>query len=195
MQLVDRSYTAYKQSCLRPLVVFFSLLATRGREGKENGSPRAPLCRLCLNNPPTAVNCCYSRSQAEAIAEHVDCTVGMNMRIGDRAAIIFAASFYRALGFGRSVREAFEQGKVALLLGKPRPPRSSQMSQVFFGRELGGMRLLAKTRRIACRHRLDLLDQRRVRREMIVTVVSERPVSAGRLRPPSRVRCLVPTLA
>jgi hypothetical protein len=29
---------------------------------------------------------------------------------------IFAASFYRALGFGRSVQEAFDQGKVALLL-------------------------------------------------------------------------------
>ena len=54
-QLVDRSYTAYKQSRLRPLVVFFSLLATRGREGKENGSPVCGLCRLCLNNPPTAL--------------------------------------------------------------------------------------------------------------------------------------------
>jgi hypothetical protein len=40
----------------------------------------------------------------------------MNDAIGDEAAIIFAASFYRALGFGRSVQEAFDQGKVALLL-------------------------------------------------------------------------------
>src|SRR5262249_38171426 len=40
----------------------------------------------------------------------------MNKAIGDRAAITFAASFYRALGFGRSVQEAFEQGKTALLL-------------------------------------------------------------------------------
>ena len=40
----------------------------------------------------------------------------MNDAIGDEAAIIFAASFYRALGFGRSVQQAFDQGKVALLL-------------------------------------------------------------------------------
>src|SRR5262249_40348480 len=50
------------------------------------------------------------------IAEVVDCTIGMNQPIGDDAAIVFAASFYRALGFGRSVQEAFELGKVALLL-------------------------------------------------------------------------------
>jgi hypothetical protein len=36
--------------------------------------------------------------------------------IGDDAAIVFAASFYRALGFGLSVREAFEHGRAALLL-------------------------------------------------------------------------------
>ena len=62
------------------------------------------------------LNACYSRVQAEAITEIVDCAVGMNTAIGDKAAIIFAASFYRAIGFGRSVEQAFEQGKVALLL-------------------------------------------------------------------------------
>jgi hypothetical protein len=36
--------------------------------------------------------------------------------IGDDAAIIFAASFYRAIGFGRSVKDAFDQGKAALML-------------------------------------------------------------------------------
>jgi hypothetical protein len=62
------------------------------------------------------LNACYSRPQAEALAEVIDCTVGMNRAIGDQAAIVFAASFYRALGFGRSVREAFELGRAALLL-------------------------------------------------------------------------------
>ncbi len=62
------------------------------------------------------LNACYSRPQAEAITEVINCAIGMNDAIGDEAAIIFAASFYRALGFGRSVREAFDQGKVALLL-------------------------------------------------------------------------------
>jgi hypothetical protein len=60
------------------------------------------------------LNACFSRPQADAITEAIDCAVGMNNAIGDEAAIIFAASFYRAIGFGRSIQNAFEQGKVAL---------------------------------------------------------------------------------
>ncbi|MBE9062992.1 AAA-like domain-containing protein [cf. Phormidesmis sp. LEGE 11477] len=44
------------------------------------------------------LNACFSKVQAEAIAAHVPYTVGMNAPIGDRAAIEFAAGFYRALG-------------------------------------------------------------------------------------------------
>jgi len=62
------------------------------------------------------LNACYSKTQAEAIVEVIDCVVGMNTSIGDQAAIAFAASFYRAIGFGRSIKEAFEQGKVSLML-------------------------------------------------------------------------------
>lgn len=62
------------------------------------------------------LNACFSRLQAQAVTEVIDCAVGMNTAVGDRAAIIFAASFYRALGFGRSVQQAFEQGKTALIL-------------------------------------------------------------------------------
>jgi hypothetical protein len=62
------------------------------------------------------LNACSSRPQAEAIARTIDCTIGMRESISDDAAIVFAASFYRALGFGRSVKEAFELGKAALLL-------------------------------------------------------------------------------
>ena len=40
----------------------------------------------------------------------------MKPAISDQAAITFAASLYRAIGFGRTVKEAFEQAKVALLL-------------------------------------------------------------------------------
>ena len=40
----------------------------------------------------------------------------MNKEIGDEAAITFAFSFYRAIGFGCSVKNAFDQGITALLL-------------------------------------------------------------------------------
>ncbi len=62
------------------------------------------------------LNACYSKPQAEAIVGVVDCAVGMNQAIGDDAARTFSASFYRALGFGRSVQGAFDQGETSLLL-------------------------------------------------------------------------------
>ncbi len=62
------------------------------------------------------LNACFSKVQAAAISKHVDCAIGMKRELGDDAAITFAASFYRAIGFGRSVKEAFEQGLAALML-------------------------------------------------------------------------------
>lgn len=62
------------------------------------------------------LNSCYSKPQAEAIAEVIDCVIGMNTAISDKTAITFVSAFYQAIGFGRSVREAFEQGVTALML-------------------------------------------------------------------------------
>ena len=61
-------------------------------------------------------NACYSRDHAEAATEHVETAIGMNTAIGDEAARVFAAKFYSAIGFGRSVEEAFNQGIAALKL-------------------------------------------------------------------------------
>jgi hypothetical protein len=61
-------------------------------------------------------NACFSRAHAEATTEIIDCAIGMKKAIGDAAAIKFASAFYRALGFGRSVTNAFDQGKAALML-------------------------------------------------------------------------------
>src|SRR5262249_22904045 len=57
---------------------------------------------------------CNTRPQAEALTEVVECVVSMNRSISDRAAIKFAASFYGALAFGRSVQRAFDQGVARL---------------------------------------------------------------------------------
>lgn len=62
------------------------------------------------------LNACYSREQAQALVTHIDCVVGMKDSIHDEAAAVFASSFYRAIGFGRSIQEAFDQGTTALLL-------------------------------------------------------------------------------
>jgi len=56
------------------------------------------------------LNACYSEEQARAIAEHIECVVGMSKAITDASAIHFAASFYQALGYGRSIKTAFDLG-------------------------------------------------------------------------------------
>ena len=61
-------------------------------------------------------NACFSQAQAEAVTQHVEAAIGMSDAIGDDAAKVFAAQFYSAIGFGRSVKQAFAQGINALLL-------------------------------------------------------------------------------
>ena len=56
------------------------------------------------------LNACYSAQQAQAIAQHIDCVVGMSQALGDEAAIRFAVAFYRALGYGKDVKTAFDLG-------------------------------------------------------------------------------------
>ena len=60
------------------------------------------------------LNACYSDEQAQAIAEHINCVVGMSEAIGDSAAISFATAFYQALGYGRDVKTAFDLGCVQI---------------------------------------------------------------------------------
>ena len=64
---------------------------------------------------------CFSQEQAKAIVRVIDCVVGIEDSIDDEAARIFTGSFYRALGFGQSVQNAFDQGVTAVeLYGCPR---------------------------------------------------------------------------
>lgn len=60
------------------------------------------------------LNACYSAPQAEALRDVVDCVVGTAGAIHDDAARSFAVSFYRALGNGRSVGNAFDQAVATL---------------------------------------------------------------------------------
>jgi hypothetical protein len=60
------------------------------------------------------LNACDSEPQAEAIVGVIDCAVGMSDEIEDGAAIAFAAAFYEALGYGRSIQDAFDLALVQL---------------------------------------------------------------------------------
>ncbi|MEM6284069.1 MAG: CHAT domain-containing protein [Chloroflexota bacterium] len=61
-------------------------------------------------------NTCLSTDQAAAVAEHIDVAIGMNDKIDDETARVFAARFYSAIGFGKSVNQAFEEGKAQVML-------------------------------------------------------------------------------
>jgi CHAT domain len=111
----------------KPHIVHFSghgsstaEIILQDQDGRPNPVSKAALVALFRtlrdNVRVVLLNACSTRPQAEALGEIIDCVVGMNKPIGDAAAIAFAASFYRAIGFGRSVQEAFDLGKVALLL-------------------------------------------------------------------------------
>lgn len=112
---------------LRPAVVHFSGHGA-GRPGlffqDEKGGPAlvsgSALKRLFSalrdNIRLVVLNACFSAEQGEAIAEVIDAVVGMDDAIGDEAARRFAAAFYRALGHGRSAKNAFDQGVAALAL-------------------------------------------------------------------------------
>jgi hypothetical protein len=112
---------------VKPHVVHFSghgspageiiLLDDHGKPKPVSQEALVQLFKTLKDNIRVVVlNACYSRPQAEAIAQTIDCTIGMNQTIGDEAAINFAAWLYGAIGFRRSVKEAFEVGRAALLL-------------------------------------------------------------------------------
>jgi DNA-binding transcriptional ArsR family regulator len=111
----------------KPRIVHFSGHGSNSGEivlVDDNGDPksisieaiRALFTTLKDNIRLVVLNACYSKIQAQVIREVIDCIIGMNTAIGDKAAIVFAASLYRAIGFGRSLKEAFDQGITALLL-------------------------------------------------------------------------------
>lgn len=82
--------------------------------GRSLPVPAEALSRLFLllkdNIKCVVLNACYTEAQAEAIARHIGCVVGMSRAIGDDSAISFAEAFYGALGDGRDIKTAFELG-------------------------------------------------------------------------------------
>lgn len=112
---------------VRPDIVHFSGHGTKTSELviEDHQGNAVPISQVALtslfknlrdNIRLVVLNACHSQGQAAAISREIDCTIGMDQGIGDDAAIIFSSWLYGALAFGRSIGEAFEQGRTALML-------------------------------------------------------------------------------
>ena len=116
------------QECLlrfRPHIVHFSghgseageiyLQDASGMSKPVSEKSLGKLFRVLQDNIRCVVlNACYSRIQADAIAEHIDAVVGMSQAIGDQAAISFSSAFYQALAYGRDLQTAFDLGTIQI---------------------------------------------------------------------------------
>lgn len=72
------------------------------------------------------LNACHSHAAARVLVDYVDCAIGMRKTIADKSAIAFVQGFYGALGFGRSVSQAYEQGLARIQL--ERLPNSNDVA-------------------------------------------------------------------
>lgn len=95
-----------------------SEIVLEDQTGQSQPVPMGALSRLFSvlkdNVRCVVLNACYSEEQAQAIAGHIDCVIGMSDAIEDEAAISFAASFYQALGYGRDIQTAFDLGCIQI---------------------------------------------------------------------------------
>jgi CHAT domain-containing protein len=108
----------------RPTVVHFSGhgsgqgIILRNDEGGYTEVTGASLQRFFLNRGVRLVvlNACYTQEQAKLLPGSVSAVVGTTEAVGDRAAQRFTVAFYRTLGDGHSIREAFRDGGDAVIL-------------------------------------------------------------------------------
>lgn len=111
----------------RPAVVHFSghgsgdegiiLEDNEGRMKPIGNRALAGLFEILKDNIRIVIlNACYSKIQIEAFAHTIDYTVGMSQPVEDKSAIVFSAAFYRALAYGRPVKQAFDLAVNQILL-------------------------------------------------------------------------------
>ena len=112
---------------VNPQVVHFSghgsqdnQLVLQGDDGQPKFVSLAAIVQVMLSASDTIrlvfFNVCFSDDEAEAVVHYVEAAIGMKTSIGDEAAKVFAAQFYAALGFCKSLKTAFEQARAALML-------------------------------------------------------------------------------
>jgi len=104
---------------VRPHVVHFSGHSSEGALVLEDYDGRskplyvedlAQLLRISSDRIRLAVfNSCHSSGAAVAACDFVPFAIGMNEPVNDTFAQVFAGQFYNAVGFGKSIRDAFSQ--------------------------------------------------------------------------------------
>ena len=88
------------------------LVDANGKGVAVNGAALRNLFGVLKGNIRCIVlNACYTEAQAQALAEVIDCVVGIEDVISDEGARQFATAFYRALGYEKSIGDAFALGK------------------------------------------------------------------------------------
>lgn len=93
------------------------LVNDNGESIKISGRALAMLFSVLKDNVRCVVfNECFSRPEADLVAQTIDVVIGMNRNISDEAAINFSSAFYQGLAYGRSFQTAFELGCVQLSL-------------------------------------------------------------------------------
>src|SRR6185369_2729256 len=113
----------------RPHIVHFSghgskghkliLAGTSGRGKTVDQQGLANVFSLYRNHVRLVLlNACFTKAQARSISEVVNYSIGTGRGIGDKVGVAFAGAFYRALGFGKCVKDAFESANAELALTK-----------------------------------------------------------------------------
>jgi CHAT domain len=69
------------------------------------------------------LSACYSERQAAAVANVVDCTIGMSQSIRDSESFAFSRGFYIALGAGLTIDQAVKAGRLAMAHGAAELPK------------------------------------------------------------------------
>ena len=110
-----------------PNIVHFSVHGSKGKRIILGGAPGrgkqvncqglVQMLGLYRNHLRLVVlNACYTKEQARALSEVIDYSIGTGRGIGDKGGVVFAGAFYRALGFGRNITDAFKSAKAELAL-------------------------------------------------------------------------------
>ncbi|MBL9007599.1 MAG: CHAT domain-containing protein [Myxococcales bacterium] len=112
----------------RPNILHFSghgtpdgRIVLNDAQGNGYPVPREALAKLFAMFGKRGLRCvvlsaCFAEEQAQAIAEHIDCVVGVSGAIADESAQSFAAGLYSALAAGETVEEAFSFGCIQISL-------------------------------------------------------------------------------